>query len=69
MKGTHIGVGVIDEGVQQLDGLPHAHARPCLPLEVFPRLDVVGHSLLLYRAGQIVRDERALESCAPCCSL
>ena len=47
MKDTHIWVGVIDEGVEQLNSLPHAHTRPRLPLEVFPCLDVVGHGLLL----------------------
>ena len=44
-ENTHVWVGVIDEGVQQLNGLPHAHASPSLLFEVLPRLHVVCNSL------------------------
>ena len=52
VKGTHIRVRVIDESVEQLNRLPHAHAGTRLLLEVFPRLDVESNSLLLWIDGK-----------------
>ncbi len=45
---THIWVRLIDEGIEEFDGLPDAHAGTATALEVDTSLDIEGDGLFLY---------------------
>ena len=43
---THVGIGLIYQGVEQLDSFPYAHASALTMHEVHPGFSVEGHGLL-----------------------
>jgi hypothetical protein len=45
-KSTHIGVGLVNQGVEQLNSFPYAHTSTLASFKVDPGFNVEGHGLL-----------------------